>query len=352
MPLNIVRQDITRIKCDAIVNATDPCFSGSGGVDAAIHKAAGEELSRECARLGGCPPGKARLTGAYGLPCKYVIHTVGPVWHGGNSGEEETLRSCYREALKLADSRGCESVAFPPIASESLGYPKEQAIRIASEEILRFLEDHDMQVTLVVFGRECFDVSKSLFAQVAEFIDQNYVDVHRLDRSQLWRPYSADGMPERETYGEVSSSFDSAPFPMQKAPRIRRSSAPKADIPSLTSMLKDLDESFSQMLLRKIDEKGMTDAQCYKKANIDRKLFSKIRNDVHYRPSKTTAVAFAIALELPLDEARSLLEKAGFALSRSSIFDVIIEFFIRSRNYNIFEINEVLFSYDQSLLGG
>lgn len=349
MPLSIVRQDITCIPCDAIVNATDPCLSGSGGVDGAIHEVAGKELRQECDRLGGCRPGEAKLTKGYALPCKYVIHTVGPIWKGGSHGEEEILRSCYRESLNLAKKHRCESIAFPPIASESFGYPKDLALRVARDEISRFLLDNDMNVTLVVFGQESFHVGKKLFADVAEYIDQNYVDQHRLSRSQNWRPYD-DSTLFDAVYSESSalSMSDMAPAPA----RAKRASPTFSKFSSLSARLGHLDESFSQMLLRKIDESGMTDAQCYKKANIDRKLFSKIRKDKLYKPSKTTAIAFAVALELDLKETRELLEKAGYALSHSSIFDVIIEYFIQQRIYDIFEINEVLFYYDQSLLGG
>ncbi len=381
MPLTIVREDLTRMRCDAVVNATDPFFSGSGGVDMAIHQAAGPALRRACGRLGGCRPGEAKLTKAYRLPCRYVIHTVGPVWHGGSQGEEAVLRSCYREALRLAEKKGCRSIAFPPIASESLGYPKEEALRIASDEILRFLEHSEMQVSLVVFGRESFAVGKKLFTEVAEFIDQNYVELHSLGRSQNWRPYDAQTRfdapaaaappPFSETVGAAwpaEEEADGAALPMPEeafrapcpvdagaaplpAARPKAASAPGSSF-SLEKLLGQLDESFSQMLLRKIDERGMTDAQCYKRANIDRKLFSKIRSNSQYKPSKPTAVAFAIALELSEAETRELLEKAGFALSRSSIFDVIILYFLQKGVYDLFQINEVLFAYDQSLLGG
>ena len=347
MPFKIVREDITRISCDAIVNATDSQFSGSGGVDAAIHKTAGEALRRECDRLGGCRPGEAKLTKGYALPCKYVIHTVGPVWHGGENGEEAVLRACYREALQLAKKRRCQSIAFPLIAAESFGYPKELALHVATDEISRFLQDNDMQVTLAVFGEESFTAGKKLFADIAAFIDQTYVDEHRFVQSARLRFYDGAVFESVNTPPPKAVSVpapDAAPRPL---PTVR---SPLKYL-SLEDMLKQMDESFSQMLLRKIDERGMTDAQCYKKANIDRKLFSKIRNDKLYKPSKPTALAFAVALELSFEETEELLKKAGFALSHSSMFDVILEYFIRSGNYNIFEINEVLFYYDQVLLG-
>lgn len=329
MPLKIIRDDITKVKCDAIVNAAKNSLLGGGGVDGAIHKAAGRGLLEECMTLGGCETGHAKITGAYDLPCKYVIHTVGPVWHGGSCGEKELLESCYRESLLLAKENNCESVAFPLISAGAYGYPREEALQIAIKEISSFLLYNEMQVTLVIYDKNSFQVSKKLIDDIAEFIDERYVENHYIERANaVFRQYSADSaMPVK-----------SASIPQ----KVRR---------SLHDMVSQIDESFSQMLLRKIDEKGMTDSQCYKKANVDRKLFSKIRSDINYHPSKTTVIAFAIALELDLDETKDLLLKAGFALSHSNKFDIIIEYFITNKNYDIFEINEALFAFDQSLLG-
>ena len=324
MPLHIVRNDITVMKADAIVNAANESLLGGGGVDGAIHRAAGPELLKECRTLGGCKTGQAKLTKGYRLPAKYVIHTVGPVWRGGGCGEKELLISAYRSSLELALAHGCETVAFPLISSGAYGYPKDQALKIAVDTIGDFLLAHDMTVWLVIFDRDAYTIGGKLFADIAAYIDDRYVDERADSREQQYRRMMA-----------AAPSFCAAEAPG-----------------SLDEALSRLDESFSQMLLRKIDERGMTDAQCYKKANIDRKLFSKIRSDVHYKPSKPTAMAFAVALELPLDEARDLLQKAGFAFSRASKFDIIVEYFIARRNYNIFEINEALFAFDQSLLGG
>ena len=324
MPLHIVRNDITVMKADAIVNAANESLLGGGGVDGAIHRAAGPELLKECRTLGGCKTGQAKLTKGYRLPAKYVIHTVGPIWRGGGCGEKELLISAYRSSLELALAHGCETVAFPLISSGVYGYPKDQALKVAVDTIGDFLLTHDMTVWLVIFDRDAYAIGGKLFADIAAYIDDRYVDERADSREQQYRRM------------------------MAAAPSLCAVEAPG----SLDEALSRLDESFSQMLLRKIDERGMTDAQCYKKANIDRKLFSKIRSDVHYKPSKPTAMAFAVALELPLDEARDLLQKAGFAFSRASKFDIIVEYFIAHRNYNIFEINEALFAFDQSLLGG
>lgn len=322
MPLHIIRNDITKMPVDAIVNAANRTLLGGGGVDGCIHRAAGPELLAECRTLGGCATGSAKITGAGRLPCKYVIHTVGPVWNGGQHGEREQLISCYRTSLALAKEHGCQSVAFPLISSGIFGYPKDQALRVAIDTISAFLLENDMTVYIVIFDKKAYQIGGKLFADIAAYIDDRYVDAH----TDSWRVMQSRMM---------ALESEDACF------------SPKA---SLDDALEQLDESFSEMLLRKIDDSGMTDAHVYKKANIDRKLFSKIRKDRLYKPSKPTAIAFAIALELPLAETKELLMKAGFALSRSNKFD-IIEYFIENGNYNVFEINEALFAFDQSLLG-
>jgi len=343
MPIQIVRNDITKIECDAIVNAANSSLLGGGGVDGAIHKAAGKGLLLECMKLGGCKVGQAKLTKAYKLPSKFVIHTVGPKWKGGRKGEKELLESCYRESLRIAIDNNCESVAFPLISSGVYGYPKDQALRVAVDVISSFLVEHDMLVYIVVFDKSAFQISEKLFADIASFIDDKYVDTHfEFNRTR------SDAWGESTLLGETRILPDED-FVGMSAPCAQAVTAPKAI--SLEDAVNQIDESFSQMLLRKIDEKGLTDAECYKRANVDRKLFSKIRSDVHYRPSKPTTIAFAVALELSLEETKDMLMKAGFALSRSNKFDIIIEYFISNNNYNVFEINEALFAFDQSLLG-
>ena len=344
MPLQIVRNDITKMKVDAIVNAANSSLLGGGGVDGCIHRAAGPALLDECKMLGGCETGNAKITGAGKLPCKYVIHAVGPRWLGGTHGEKEHLISCYRTSLSLARSKGCETVAFPLISSGIYGYPKDQALRIAIDTISEFLLENDMTVYIVIFDKKAYQISEKLFSDIAEYIDDNYVDEHTDSYSEHIRRQKAfaDSTPIFES--SLSENADAEFEPL--------ASMPRAAMPlSLDDAIKQIDESFSEMLLRKIDESGMTDAECYKKANIDRKLFSKIRSDKLYKPSKPTAIAFAIALELSLDETRDMLMKAGFALSHSNKFDIIIEYFIQHGNYNVFEINEALFAFDQSLLG-
>ena len=329
MPLEIVRNDITKMKVDAIVNAANETLLGGGGVDGCIHRAAGPELLAECRTLGGCKTGDAKITKAYRLPCQYVIHTVGPMWNGGSHGERKLLVSCYRTSLALAKVHGCETVAFPLISSGIFGYPKDQALRVAVDTIGEFLLHNDMTVYIVIFSRTAYQISSKLFADIAEYVDDHYVDVHTDSQRERLRRMS---VLESRTL-----SVDAAAAPMA--------------VGGLDSLLAHLDAGFSETLLKLIDRSGKKDAEVYKKANVDRKLFSKIRNNPDYKPSKPTAIAFAIALELNLDETRDLVARAGYALSASSKFDVIIEYFIRQKKYDIFEINEALFAFDQSLLG-
>ena len=329
MPLEIVRNDITKMSVDAIVNAAKESLLGGGGVDGCIHRAAGPELLQECRTLGGCRTGEAKITGAYRLPCRYIIHTVGPVWNGGKYGEREQLASCYRTSLALAKEHGCETVAFPLISSGIFGYPKNQALRVAVDTIGEFLLHNDMTVYIVIFSRTAYQISSKLFADIAEYVDDHYVDAHTDSRRDRLRRMSVlEGRA-------LSAGAAAAPM--------------SAD--NLDDLLAHLDAGFSETLLKLIDRSGKKDAEVYKKANVDRKLFSKIRNNPDYKPSKPTAVAFAIALELSLPETRDLIARAGYALSASSKFDVIIEYFIRQKKYDIFEINEALFAFDQSLLG-
>ena len=333
MPLEIVRNDITKMTVDAIVNAANESLLGGGGVDGAIHYVAGPELLAECKTLGGCKTGKAKITGGYNLPAKYVIHTVGPIYEDGKHGEKALLESCYRESLALAKVHNCETVAFPLISSGVYGYPKDQALKVAIDVISDFLLENEMKVYIVIFDKAAYKISEKLFSDIAEYIDDNYVDEHTDYRRESMRM----NVPMQASIGLFEADLCECKAMLSDD--------------DLDAKLKQIDESFSQMLLRKIDEKGMTDAECYKKANIDRKLFSKIRSDVHYKPSKPTAIAFAISLELTLSETEDMLKKARFALSHSNKFDIIIEYFISKGNYNIFEINEAVFAFDQSLLG-
>lgn len=344
MPLHIVRQDITKMHCDAIVNAANSSLLGGGGVDGAIHRAAGAGLLEECRTLGGCDCGDAKITGGYDLPAKYVIHTVGPVWEGGKRGEKRLLESCYEKSLALAVEHGCESVAFPLISSGAFGYPKAKALSVAVGVISEFLFTHELTVYLAVFDKSAFTISARLLGEVEEFIDDNYVDE------------SEDGCERRRRIKAARAEFfDDESFSLHaceidgcyEMPRC----VPEPDELSLADMISHMDDNFAVTLLRLIDAKGMTDLECYKKANVSKQTWYKIMNEKDYRPSKTTVISFAIALRLTLEEAIRLLATVGFTLSRSSKFDIIIEYFLLKGEYDVFVINETLFKFDQVCLG-
>ena len=261
MPFSILRNDITKMPVDAIVNAANESLLGGGGVDDCIHRAAGPELLAECRQLGGCRTGDAKITGAYRLPCKYVIHTVGPVWSDGRHGEQELLASCYRTSLALAKEHDCQTVAFPLIASGIFGYPKDQALRVAVDTIGEFLMENDMTVYLVIFDRASYQISGRLFADIAEYIDDHYVDAHIDSQRERMRRTLHAARKARAVCNETAEYM----------------AAPAAG--GLDDLLTHLDAGFSETLLQLIDRSGRKDSEVYKKANLDRKLFSKIRSN-------------------------------------------------------------------------
>lgn len=322
MPLEIVRHDITKMKTDAIVNAANTRLQMGGGVCGAIFQAAGkQQLQEACDRIGHCSVGEAVHTSGFALDAPFIIHTVGPVWEGGGQNEEALLRNSYRNSLELAHALGCESISFPLISSGIYGYPKEQALQVALSEIAAFLMKQDMHVYLVVFDKQSFKISQKLYTSIASFIDAHKVET-LIEQDVRFR-----------SRGRIEAKLESQ------------------QSYSLEELLQNKAESFSERLFRFIDDRGMTDAETYKKANIDKKLFSKIRNSTDYTPKKKTIVAFAIALQLDLAETGQLLESAGYTLSNSHTFDLIIRFFIEHKKYNIHEVNEALFAFDQTLLG-
>lgn len=341
MPLQIVRQDITKMQVDAIINTTNEEMVGYSGVDLAVHQGAGPLLELECAKLAPLGLGTAKITKGYNLDAKFIIHTSGPIWHGGLNGESIILKSCYIESLKLALEHNCESVAFPLISSGVYGYPKDQVLKFATQVITEFLFEHEMMVYICVYDRKSYEFSRKLFTEISEIIDDKYVEEHNEECIAEIEEFEALMFSEEIKHKTISYSFD---FGEQYDERVKKE--------SLHEYMKAMDKSFAFKLFDLIDERGMTDVECYKKANVDKKTFSKIKcNADTYRPSKQTAVAFAIALKLNLDETQDLLASAGLTLSRSFTFDKIIRYFIQKEIYDIFEINEALFEFDQGLLG-
>lgn len=346
MPLEIVRDDITHMRVDAIVNAANERLAMGGGVCGAIFAAAGpERLAKACARIGLCKTGDAVITGGFALPAKHIIHAVGPVWQGGGSGETELLGACYDSALLLAHRRNIRSIAFPLISSGIYGVPKDIALRVATAHIGAFLQTHEMDVFLVVFDRASYQIGEQLFHAIRAFIDDRYAEKTAAlyaRRDALSRPTDVETLALDAAYARPAPAKRTEPMAAPCA-------APSRE--TLDRMLRRAGESFSERLLRLVDERGMTDPEVYRRANIDRRLFSKIRARRDYRPTKNTALALAIALRLNLDDTADLLRRAGYALSPSDRADLIVEYFLRAGNYNIFEINEALFAFDESLLG-
>lgn len=344
MPVRIINGDITRIEADAIVNAANRTLLGGGGVDGCIHRAAGPGLLEECRGLGGCETGQAKITGGYGLPCRYVIHTVGPVYRDGKHGERGLLASCYRSSLGLAERYGCRSVAFPLISSGAYGYPRDEALDVAAGTIWEYLMGcgEEMDVSIVLYG------SRSLPAGDEE-------------GQERLREKAEEAFPWED--GDVAAAKGAMPFrgAARGGTEVCRDfivthaiMAGPGGAPAAASLEEEVgmrDESFAEMLMRKIDERGMTDPECYKKANITRQVFHKICSLKDYRPSKPTAVALAMALELPYGEFEEMVAKAGYSLTRSSVFDIIVSHFVRNGVYDIMKVNEALYEYDQALLG-
>lgn len=354
MPFEIVRNDIVNMQVDAIVNTANPKPIVGYGVDAGIHKKAGEKLLEERQKIGNIGVGEAVITSGFDLDASYVIHTVGPIWQDGNNNEEALLKKCYERSLELALDNNCESIAFPLLSAGNHGFPKPLALQIAINVFSEFLMEHEMQIYLVVFSKDAFSLSEKLFDSVQSYIDEKYIvsktldeygvrnkrDIREAEVEQICRELEyqrrlsveQDLLEESSCKMSIAMGVDSAPD-------------------GLEDLLNDTDAGFSETLLKLIDKTGKKDSDIYKKANIDRKLFSKIRNNPDYKPSKATALAFAIALELNLDETKDFIARAGFALSHSSKFDIIIEYFISNNNYDMFEINETLFAFEQNLLG-
>lgn len=384
MAFRIIRNDITKVTADAIVNTANPDVAYASGVDGAIYEAAGAKaLLAERKKIGEMNVGQAAATPAFALDAKYIIHTVGPAWADGKHGEFADLRSCYVNSLNLAGELGCESVAFPLIATGVYGFPKAEALRIAISVFSDFLLKEDMEIILVVFDKESFVLSDKVFSDVDSYIDENYASEqikeeygseeaykslsgNRLGRlfRERRRAGRADKAVEPIVYEEdavildsIEEEVDDVEF-LGATPPMAASMAMSASVksdnkaePSLDDRVLHVADTWQESLFHIIDEKGYTDTEVYKRANIDRKLFSKIRGNTAYQPKKITAVAFALALKLNLDETKDLLGRAGYALSPSSVFDLIIEYFIEHGVYDSYTINLALFEHDQPLLG-
>lgn len=322
MPFLMVRNEIKNVVADVIVQLADE-----------------ESTQAEQYDLG-----NVVINEAVDWNAKYLIHVVGPIGESGFIGVEKMLYSTYMESMKLADEYRCESIAFPLLSCDKPGYPKDKVMKVAITAISDFLMDHDILVYMVMQERDPLNVDQNLLACIEEYIDENYENYEE-DNNEILK---GDGLDYTNHYLEFESTSSKPVMQDIEYRSIKGASLPNR---SLESLIDNLDETFSQMLLRLIDERGLKDSTVYKRANVDRRHFSKIRNDIDYVPTKKTVIAFAIALELSMDESIDLMKKAGFAFSTSSKFDVIIQFFIENKYYDIYELNEALFTYGQPILG-
>lgn len=337
MSFEIVRNDITNIHVDAIVNAANQYPIIGHGIDFAIHKKAGPHLLLDRLKIGKLHYGEVAITKAYQLHAKYVIHAASPIWKNNPQKDIPLLKNCYQKALELAFKYQCESIAFPLLSAGNHGFPSNIALKVALDTIQSFLMHHDIHIILVVFNKNIFHLSEKLFHSIQSYIDETYIQEKTKEEYEIVDHQSYDIEELQKTrYRSQQSSALAGSFPTTR---------------HLSDLMKELDETFSESLIRLIDQKGLKDPDVYKKANVDRKLFNKIKLNKDYKPSKKTCIAFALALELNLDETKDFIGKAGYALTHSSKFDIIIEYFILQQNYNIFEINEVLFAFDQPLIG-
>ena len=358
MPFEIVRNDIVKMEVDAIVNTANPKPVVGTGVDTAIHKAAGPELLKAREAIGELKVCEAVATPAFDLPAKYVIHVVGPAWVDENPVEEEMLARSYRAALDVAAKQKCKSIAFPLLSTGNYGFPQKLSMRIALDVFSKFLMEHEMQIYLTVFGEEAFKLSNTLFRSVQAYIDENYVaskfeEEYGVDEA-AYHVGSANLSPRmkarRKEQQEYAAEF-LAEFREEKPASFDGALGTDGEKESLADMIADMDAGFSETLLTLIDMTGQKDSAIYNRANVTRQHFSKIRNDPNYNPKKSTAIAFALALELDLEETQEFLAHAGYTLSKSSLFDVIIMYCIENKIYNVFLVNDILYEHDQVQIG-
>jgi O-acetyl-ADP-ribose deacetylase (regulator of RNase III) len=373
MPFKILTGDIATIHADVLVNAANTGLVQGSGVCGALFRAAGAEQMRQaCEKIGQCPTGDAVITPAFALSAKYVIHTVGPVWQGGSQGERKLLYQCYTKSLRLAEKYGAASIAFPLISAGIFGYPRDRALSVALQAIRNFLSTHDMYVYLVVFDDAAVQMSDAFTKKIRVFARAKMSRVRRniivsnkknVEPCRIEEPGHSDDLVSAVKPSNIALEEDKEPVILLslisdqdiqfeddekllvKSERTAYQCLGKTVQTDLQAILAQPKETFSEMLLRLIDESGMNDVQVYKRANMDRKLFSKIRSNVHYVPSRRTVLNLAISLRLSLEQTNQLLKKAGYSLSDSCIDDVIIEYFITHKCYDIYRIEAALFAF-------
>lgn len=350
MSFKIIRNDITKVKADVIVNTANPKPIYEDGTDAAIYHAAGADaLLAERKKIGCIQAGELAVTAAFSLAAKYIIHTVGPVWVDGEHNEFQILENCYVHSLEKALALGCESIAFPLIATGVYGFPKDKALEIAVSVFSRFLQEHEIQIILVVFDKASFQLSGQIVGEIDSYIDENYVkrsygefpcgDCGRSPREAVL--CNIQDTREYSSYAIQSNSVESQLF----------SKSARSKEKSFEEEFEELGMTFHDKLFELIDQSGMDNKDIWKKANLDRKHFSKIQCDIHYHPKKKTVMALCIALQLDLDQTKDLLARADWALSPSSKRDLIVQKAIMNHEYDIMKLNMILFQYTNEVLG-
>ena len=371
MSFRIVRNDITKMNTEAIVNTANDQPAIGSGCDLAIYRAAGARrlLGYRKEKIGCVPEGEVFITPGFKLKAKYIIHAVSPLYRGGTEGEEEKLRSCYRKSLELAGEYGLRSIAFPLIATGSFGYPKEEGLRIAVDEINAFLLDHEMEIFLVVFDEKAKTLGKRLYPRLEEYIDRHYVEEKHNEEYGMYFPH--DGAPEGTAFIlEAAQQENLSAKPGRRRPGRRAESStalfeePAASIcldqevaeqaeklredvidfeseheSRLQERIRHLSDTFSQYLMYLIQEKKLENAEVYKRAIVDKKIFAKIKNTADYHPQKLTALCLCIGARLNLDETRDLLARAGYALSPCDKTDIIFSYFIENKIYDMIELD-------------
>ena len=351
MPLRIVRNDITKMNTEAIVNTANAQATVGPGCDSAVYKAAGydELLNYRKQHIGFVEEGAVFITPGFHLQAKYIIHAVSPLYLGGDEGEEAKLRSCYRKSLKLAGENGIKSIAFPLIATGSFGYPKEEGMRIAVDEIQEFLFAYDMEIYLVVFDEISTGIGKRLCPDLETYIDRNYVREAVKTEHDAVRFNAARAMPRR--YSAFGSFLKKEPTGGSVFNReSRHEERCERDVPfyndfeeqhesKLEERMRHMSDTFSEYLLYLIRERGMENADVYKRAIVDKKIFSKIKNNANYHPNKLTALCLCVGAELNLDETKDLLARAGYALSPCDKTDIIFSYFIENEIYDMIELD-------------
>lgn len=337
MPFRIVRNDITKMQVDAVVNTANAAPVYSTGTDAAIYEAAGaEELLAARKKIGYLEEGSAAVTPGFCLPAKYIIHAVSAAYRDGTCGEAEVLRSCYEKSLQLALEYGCQSIAFPLIATGNFGYPREEAMQIALSAIQAFLMKEEMMVYLVIFDKETVRLSGQIFDEIEAFVDENYV------AEKQWAEYKTDRR-RAPVFNRIQPDFCA---PMPETAAFVPGARPKPPVlphRTLEDIVANAGQTFQQQLFRLIDERGRDEVEVYKRAGKDKKFFHKIRSNVYYQPGKHTVFAFALALELSLDETKDLLASAGYAFSPSSRFDLIMQYVFERKIYDIYKVDCILY---------